>query len=155
MSTTRRRGQVVSTFLATSWAPTTSRCYPRRISWGWTITSSCLTWCRRVILDPFLEVSGLSLAVSKGFPPVLARISPELPPERAADRCQRRRGRAVATCLRVSREVNGGAQFRRVMAEVEIFLRFSEIAVETKKRDVIQALGSGGAERLRRRVACP
>mmetsp|Transcript_3651 Transcript_3651/g.6439 ORF Transcript_3651/g.6439 Transcript_3651/m.6439 type:complete len:728 (-) Transcript_3651:51-2234(-) len=38
-------------------------------------------------------------------------------------------------------EVNGGAQFRRVMAEVEIFLRFSEIAVETKKRDVIQARG--------------
>jgi len=38
-------------------------------------------------------------------------------------------------------EVNGGAQFRRVMAEVEIFLRFSEIAVETKKRDVIQAHG--------------
>merc|ERR1719401_583792 len=38
-------------------------------------------------------------------------------------------------------EVNGGAQFRRVMGEVEIFLRFSEIAVETKKRDVIQARG--------------
>mmetsp|Transcript_44536 Transcript_44536/g.88249 ORF Transcript_44536/g.88249 Transcript_44536/m.88249 type:complete len:727 (+) Transcript_44536:122-2302(+) len=38
-------------------------------------------------------------------------------------------------------QVNGGAQFRRVMAEVEIFLRFSEIAVETKKRDVIQAHG--------------
>ncbi|CAE7625013.1 DRP5A, partial [Symbiodinium pilosum] len=38
-------------------------------------------------------------------------------------------------------EVNGGAQFRRVMSEVEIFLRFSEIAVETKKRDVIQARG--------------
>eukprot|EP00933_Yihiella_yeosuensis_P023840 TRINITY_DN18529_c0_g1_i1.p1 TRINITY_DN18529_c0_g1~~TRINITY_DN18529_c0_g1_i1.p1 ORF type:complete len:728 (-),score=145.51 TRINITY_DN18529_c0_g1_i1:165-2348(-) len=38
-------------------------------------------------------------------------------------------------------EVNGGAQFRRVMQEVEIFLRFSEIAVETKKRDVIQARG--------------
>merc|ERR1719433_2551404 len=38
-------------------------------------------------------------------------------------------------------EVNGGAQFRRVMAEVEIFLRFSEVAVETKKKDVIQARG--------------
>jgi len=38
-------------------------------------------------------------------------------------------------------EVNGGAQFRRLMGEVEIFLRFSEIAVETKKRDVIQARG--------------
>jgi len=37
--------------------------------------------------------------------------------------------------------INGGAQFRRVMQEVEIFLRFSEIAVETKKRDVIQANG--------------
>ena len=35
-------------------------------------------------------------------------------------------------------EVNGGAQFRRLMMEVEIFLRFSEIAVEIKKRDVIQ-----------------
>merc|ERR1719198_2378362 len=38
-------------------------------------------------------------------------------------------------------EVNGGAQFRRLMSEVEIFLRFSEIAVETKKRDLLQALG--------------
>jgi hypothetical protein len=38
-------------------------------------------------------------------------------------------------------EVNGGAQFRRLMTEVEIFLRFSEISVETKKRDVIQARG--------------
>mmetsp|Transcript_60592 Transcript_60592/g.141129 ORF Transcript_60592/g.141129 Transcript_60592/m.141129 type:complete len:727 (-) Transcript_60592:164-2344(-) len=38
-------------------------------------------------------------------------------------------------------EVNGGAQFRRLMTEVEIFLRFSEIAVETTKRDVIQARG--------------
>jgi len=38
-------------------------------------------------------------------------------------------------------EVNGGAQFRRLMCEVEIFLRFSEIAVETKKKDVIQARG--------------
>eukprot|EP00929_Paragymnodinium_shiwhaense_P000383 TRINITY_DN100632_c0_g1_i1.p1 TRINITY_DN100632_c0_g1~~TRINITY_DN100632_c0_g1_i1.p1 ORF type:complete len:755 (-),score=230.45 TRINITY_DN100632_c0_g1_i1:35-2299(-) len=38
-------------------------------------------------------------------------------------------------------EVNGGAQFRRLMNEVEIFLRFSEIAVEIKKKDVIQARG--------------
>jgi len=38
-------------------------------------------------------------------------------------------------------EVNGGAQFRRMMHEVEIFLRFSEISVEIKKRDVIQARG--------------
>lgn len=38
-------------------------------------------------------------------------------------------------------EVNGGAQFRRLLTEVEIFLRFSEISVETSKRDVIQARG--------------
>merc|ERR1719199_1887090 len=38
-------------------------------------------------------------------------------------------------------EINGGAQFRRLMTEIEIFLRFSEIATETKKRDVIQARG--------------
>jgi len=38
-------------------------------------------------------------------------------------------------------DVNGGAQFRRLMTEVEIFMRFSEIAVETKKSDVIQARG--------------
>eukprot|EP00927_Polykrikos_kofoidii_P084561 TRINITY_DN8942_c0_g3_i1.p1 TRINITY_DN8942_c0_g3~~TRINITY_DN8942_c0_g3_i1.p1 ORF type:complete len:747 (-),score=120.10 TRINITY_DN8942_c0_g3_i1:267-2507(-) len=38
-------------------------------------------------------------------------------------------------------EVNGGAQFRRLMNEVEIFLRFSEIASEVTKRDVIQARG--------------
>jgi len=37
--------------------------------------------------------------------------------------------------------VNGGAQWRRLMAEIEIFLRFSEIAVQTKKKDVIQARG--------------
>jgi len=38
-------------------------------------------------------------------------------------------------------KVNGGAQWRRLMQECEIFLRFSEIAVQTKKRDVIQARG--------------
>jgi len=38
-------------------------------------------------------------------------------------------------------KVNGGAQFRRLMFEVEIFLRFSEIADEAKKKDVIQARG--------------
>eukprot|EP00927_Polykrikos_kofoidii_P084553 TRINITY_DN8942_c0_g1_i1.p1 TRINITY_DN8942_c0_g1~~TRINITY_DN8942_c0_g1_i1.p1 ORF type:complete len:745 (-),score=142.62 TRINITY_DN8942_c0_g1_i1:659-2893(-) len=38
-------------------------------------------------------------------------------------------------------EVNGGAQFRRMLHELEIFLRFSEISTETKKRDVIQARG--------------
>eukprot|EP00928_Gymnodinium_smaydae_P087693 TRINITY_DN71926_c0_g1_i1.p1 TRINITY_DN71926_c0_g1~~TRINITY_DN71926_c0_g1_i1.p1 ORF type:complete len:740 (+),score=222.74 TRINITY_DN71926_c0_g1_i1:184-2403(+) len=37
--------------------------------------------------------------------------------------------------------VNGGAQWRRLMQEIEIFLRFSEIAVQTKKKDVIQARG--------------
>lgn len=36
---------------------------------------------------------------------------------------------------------HGGAQWRRLMQEIEIFLRFSEIAVQTKKRDVIQARG--------------
>eukprot|EP00931_Biecheleriopsis_adriatica_P092232 TRINITY_DN66045_c0_g1_i1.p1 TRINITY_DN66045_c0_g1~~TRINITY_DN66045_c0_g1_i1.p1 ORF type:complete len:730 (+),score=175.60 TRINITY_DN66045_c0_g1_i1:59-2248(+) len=40
-----------------------------------------------------------------------------------------------------SAEVNGGAQFRRALSEVEIFLRFSEIGGEAKKRDVIQARG--------------
>lgn len=38
-------------------------------------------------------------------------------------------------------EINGGAQFRRLMTEVEIFLRFSEISTEISKRDVIQARG--------------
>jgi len=38
-------------------------------------------------------------------------------------------------------ELNGGAQFRRLLTETEIFLRFSEISVETSKRDVIQARG--------------
>ncbi len=38
-------------------------------------------------------------------------------------------------------EVNGGAQFRRLMFEVEVFLRFSEIGVETTKKDVVQARG--------------
>eukprot|EP00929_Paragymnodinium_shiwhaense_P042401 TRINITY_DN21953_c2_g1_i1.p1 TRINITY_DN21953_c2_g1~~TRINITY_DN21953_c2_g1_i1.p1 ORF type:complete len:734 (+),score=198.72 TRINITY_DN21953_c2_g1_i1:96-2297(+) len=37
--------------------------------------------------------------------------------------------------------LSGGAQWRRLMQEVEIFLRFSEIAVSTKKKDVIQARG--------------
>merc|ERR1719240_2242661 len=38
-------------------------------------------------------------------------------------------------------EINGGAQFRRMMSEVEIFLRFAEISVDMKKKDVIQAKG--------------
>eukprot|EP00928_Gymnodinium_smaydae_P002908 TRINITY_DN11063_c0_g1_i3.p1 TRINITY_DN11063_c0_g1~~TRINITY_DN11063_c0_g1_i3.p1 ORF type:complete len:734 (-),score=215.69 TRINITY_DN11063_c0_g1_i3:20-2221(-) len=37
--------------------------------------------------------------------------------------------------------INGGAQFRRLMFEVETFLRFSEIGIETKKRDVLQSMG--------------
>lgn len=37
--------------------------------------------------------------------------------------------------------VNGGAQYRRLMFEVETFLRFSEIGIETKKRDVLQSFG--------------
>jgi S-adenosylmethionine/arginine decarboxylase-like enzyme len=44
----------------------------------------------------------------------------------------------VSTC---DVELNGGAQFRRLMHEAEIFLRFSEINVEVQKRDVIQARG--------------
>jgi len=39
-------------------------------------------------------------------------------------------------------EVNGGAQFRRLLTEVEVFLRFSEISTETNKRDLIQARGA-------------
>lgn len=39
--------------------------------------------------------------------------------------------------------INGGAQFRRLMFEVETFLRFSEIGTETKKRDVLQSFGVG------------
>jgi len=38
-------------------------------------------------------------------------------------------------------EINGGAQFRRLMFEVEVCCRFAEICVETKKKDVIQARG--------------
>mmetsp|Transcript_35450 Transcript_35450/g.89284 ORF Transcript_35450/g.89284 Transcript_35450/m.89284 type:complete len:725 (-) Transcript_35450:106-2280(-) len=37
--------------------------------------------------------------------------------------------------------INGGAQFTRLMFEVETFLRFSEIGIETKKRDVLQSFG--------------
>jgi len=43
----------------------------------------------------------------------------------------------------VNVEVNGGAQFRRMMAEVEIFCRFAELTLETKEVDVIQAKGVG------------
>eukprot|EP00919_Chromeraceae_sp_WS-2016_P055678 GHVR01132274.1.p1 GENE.GHVR01132274.1~~GHVR01132274.1.p1 ORF type:complete len:620 (+),score=123.12 GHVR01132274.1:134-1993(+) len=37
--------------------------------------------------------------------------------------------------------VNGGAMYRRIMIEVEIFLRFAEIASVATKEDVIQARG--------------
>mmetsp|Transcript_12592 Transcript_12592/g.33863 ORF Transcript_12592/g.33863 Transcript_12592/m.33863 type:complete len:727 (-) Transcript_12592:267-2447(-) len=37
--------------------------------------------------------------------------------------------------------INGGAQYTRLMFEVETFLRFSEIGIETKKRDVLQSFG--------------
>jgi GTP-binding protein EngB required for normal cell division len=39
--------------------------------------------------------------------------------------------------------INGGAQFRRLMFEVETFLRFSEMGIEIKKRDVLQSMGIG------------
>jgi len=38
-------------------------------------------------------------------------------------------------------EVNGGAMYRRMISEVEIFLRFSDISENMNKRDVIQARG--------------
>jgi len=38
-------------------------------------------------------------------------------------------------------EINGGAQFRRLMYEVEVFLRFSEVGNEIKKKDVLQSFG--------------
>lgn len=38
-------------------------------------------------------------------------------------------------------QLSGGAAFRRLLLEVEVFLRFSEVAADTKKRDVIQARG--------------
>jgi len=38
-------------------------------------------------------------------------------------------------------DINGGAQFRRLMFEVECFCRFSELSTETRKKDVVQAHG--------------
>merc|ERR550534_3017335 len=38
-------------------------------------------------------------------------------------------------------EINGGAAFRRMMFEVEMFCRFAEITSETRKQDVVQARG--------------
>mmetsp|Transcript_9918 Transcript_9918/g.21610 ORF Transcript_9918/g.21610 Transcript_9918/m.21610 type:complete len:728 (-) Transcript_9918:14-2197(-) len=37
--------------------------------------------------------------------------------------------------------INGGAQYSRLMFEVETFLRFSEVGMETKKKDVLQSFG--------------
>jgi hypothetical protein len=37
--------------------------------------------------------------------------------------------------------INGGAQYRRLMYEVETFLRFAEFGSEMKKRDVLQSFG--------------
>lgn len=49
--------------------------------------------------------------------------------------------RSEIKCPAFDAEINGGAQFRRMMFEVEVFLRFSEICTEMKMRDVIQARG--------------
>mmetsp|Transcript_51895 Transcript_51895/g.123516 ORF Transcript_51895/g.123516 Transcript_51895/m.123516 type:complete len:737 (+) Transcript_51895:165-2375(+) len=38
-------------------------------------------------------------------------------------------------------QINGGAQFRRLMCEIETFLRFSEVCEEAKRKDVLQASG--------------
>jgi GTP-binding protein EngB required for normal cell division len=38
-------------------------------------------------------------------------------------------------------EISGGAQWKRMMEEIELFLRFSEMSCEVKKKDVIQARG--------------
>eukprot|EP00416_Gambierdiscus_australes_P044897 CAMPEP_0171099728 /NCGR_PEP_ID=MMETSP0766_2-20121228/52408_1 /TAXON_ID=439317 /ORGANISM="Gambierdiscus australes, Strain CAWD 149" /LENGTH=755 /DNA_ID=CAMNT_0011559421 /DNA_START=38 /DNA_END=2303 /DNA_ORIENTATION=+ len=38
-------------------------------------------------------------------------------------------------------EINGGAMYRRMISEVEIYLRFSDISENMSKRDVIQARG--------------
>jgi GTP-binding protein EngB required for normal cell division len=38
-------------------------------------------------------------------------------------------------------EISGGSQWKRMMEEIELFLRFSEMSCEIKKKDVIQARG--------------
>eukprot|EP00929_Paragymnodinium_shiwhaense_P001546 TRINITY_DN101784_c0_g1_i1.p1 TRINITY_DN101784_c0_g1~~TRINITY_DN101784_c0_g1_i1.p1 ORF type:complete len:733 (+),score=198.96 TRINITY_DN101784_c0_g1_i1:96-2294(+) len=40
-------------------------------------------------------------------------------------------------------ELNGGAQFRRLIFEVEVFTRFAGLADEINRHDIIQARGSG------------
>ena len=35
-------------------------------------------------------------------------------------------------------QISGGAQWKRMMDEIELFLRFSEMSCEIKKKDVIQ-----------------
>merc|ERR1712207_25316 len=40
-------------------------------------------------------------------------------------------------------QLNGGAQFRRLMYEVEVFTRFAGLEQPFQPRDVIQARGSG------------
>lgn len=44
-------------------------------------------------------------------------------------------------------QLNGGAQFRRLMYEVEVFVRFAGLGQKLKSGDVIQARGSGAAGR--------
>lgn len=41
----------------------------------------------------------------------------------------------------VSIEINGGAQYRRLVSEIDIFCRFAELTDETKEIDIIQAKG--------------
>ena len=54
-------------------------------------------------------------------------------------------------------EVSGGAQWKRMLDEIELFVRFSEMSSEIKKQDVVQARGFRGSRRARRarRAACP
>jgi len=42
-------------------------------------------------------------------------------------------------------ELNGGAQFRRLMIEVEVFIRFAGLCMDFTHRDVIQARGDGSS----------
>lgn len=43
-------------------------------------------------------------------------------------------------------QLNGGAQFKRLMYEVEVFTRFAGLGTKFKREDVIQARGSGIAD---------
>lgn len=101
--------------------------------------------CLPTLATPPAAVSGLQ------FPPLArpARARPEIPgsehfsclPSRAFqsldEYLEYLRGNMQLATFDV--ELTGGAQFRRLMSEVEVFLRFSEISAQTKKRDVIQA----------------